>query len=121
MIAKLPSPLAVLLATSNEPCISVSITNPLLADVSVGSTNTWNADVDVADCALPAVKKSVRPARVAANTKRRMIPPLERKHPDFTSSQRALQADPLRPTAPHRPRDVVAGAGLRAYARCVPG
>jgi hypothetical protein len=49
MSTKVPPPLAVLLGTSNESSISVLSTSPLLAELSVGSTKTWNDDFEVAD------------------------------------------------------------------------
>jgi hypothetical protein len=75
MTEYVPSPLAVFLATLNEPFSSVSSTNPLLAAVLVGSTVTSNLDFDVADPALP-VTTAATENRNANTIAMRLISPL---------------------------------------------
>jgi hypothetical protein len=76
MSVNVPSPLAVLSATSKEPSSSVSRTRPLLAALSVGSTKTWNVDVDVAEPALPATTAAVTKTETSAAAMRLLVPPL---------------------------------------------
>ncbi len=72
----MPSPLADFAATLNEPSSSVMSVRPLLAAEVVSSTNTWNADFEVADPAPPAAMAATKNTNASANAMRLIVPPL---------------------------------------------
>jgi hypothetical protein len=75
MTAYSPPPLAVLLATLNVPSSSVSSVKPVLEALTVGSTKTRNADLEVVAPALPPVMTETQNATTATNAKRLITPP----------------------------------------------